>query len=376
MAANVPSVYVHIIEDVVSKVRDDFISFGVGENVISELQGIWEMKMMRCGAIRGPIERISLPKAAGGPITPVHDLNVPYEGTEEYETPTAEMLFPPTPLQTPSQTPLPGTVEHSIYPLPTTPGDFATVHDARDISEVKTGRPSPYVQPPPSPWMNQRPLGVDVNVAYEERWDEVGRGTPRQPTTQDFFLMSSSKRKREGYTSHFDQGGGYMPQQDGAGDAPLGFFQPEVGQDKNSSRLGQVAVLSMRDLSAAPRIPQQDGIHDGYDDLLQLQGVTNEDYNAPADYDLQSPHIIGTPKSDNNEAEDDDEPPLNEDDDDDDFGDLEQEEEEPDTNHLVLAQFDKVTRTKSRWRCMLKDGIMRLNSKDILFSKATGDFDF
>lgn len=52
------------------------------------------MKMIQAGVI---IDRTSAPKqpAPGGPITPVHDLNVPYEGTEEYETPTAEILFPP-----------------------------------------------------------------------------------------------------------------------------------------------------------------------------------------------------------------------------------------------------------------------------------------
>lgn len=52
--------------------------------------------MMQAGAILGPIERSSAARPTpGGPITPVHDLNVPYEGTEEYETPTADMLFPP-----------------------------------------------------------------------------------------------------------------------------------------------------------------------------------------------------------------------------------------------------------------------------------------
>lgn len=52
--------------------------------------------MMQAGVICGPIERNSAQKLTpGGTINPVHDLNVPYEGTEEYETPTAEMLFPP-----------------------------------------------------------------------------------------------------------------------------------------------------------------------------------------------------------------------------------------------------------------------------------------
>ena len=50
---------------------------------------------------------------------------------------------------------------------------------------------------------------------------------------------------------------------------------------------------------------------------------------------------VGTPKPSRGEAADDDEPPLNEDDDDD-LDDLEQGEEEPHTQHLVLAQFDKV----------------------------------
>lgn len=52
--------------------------------------------MMQAGAILGPIDRSAASKPTpGGPITPVHDLNVPYEGTEEYETPTADLLFPP-----------------------------------------------------------------------------------------------------------------------------------------------------------------------------------------------------------------------------------------------------------------------------------------
>lgn len=52
---------------------------------------------------------------------------------------------------------------------------------------------------------------------------------------------------------------------------------------------------------------------------------------------------VGTPKPSKGEAADDEEPPLNEDDDDDDdLDDIEQGEEEPHTQHLVLAQFDKV----------------------------------
>lgn len=52
--------------------------------------------MMQAGVVHAPIERSTAPKPTpGGAVTPVHDLNMPYEGTEEYETPTAEILFPP-----------------------------------------------------------------------------------------------------------------------------------------------------------------------------------------------------------------------------------------------------------------------------------------
>ncbi|XXG54500.1 hypothetical protein AAC387_Pa03g2364 [Persea americana] len=375
--AGVSSVYVHVIEDVITKVRDDFLGVGAGENVLNELQGLWEMKMMQCGAICGPIDRTSVPKAPGQ-LPPVHDLNVPYEGPEEYETPTAEMLFPPTPMQTPIQTPLPG-IENSLYQLPGGSSDFAPVHDNRSVD----GRPSPYMQAS-SPWMNQRPLGVDVNVAYVEGRDEVDRGAPHKPLTQDFFMISSGKRKREDFPSHVNQGG-YIPQQDGAGDDDL--FELEVSQVKNTSgRSGRdivnVETSSVHGARVASRIPQQDGIHDGFEDLLHMPVVANEDYNTPVHQELHgTPNIgtpnIGTPKPPKHETGEDDEPPLNEDDDDDDdLDDFEQGDDEPSTHHLVLAQFDKVTRTKSRWKCTLKDGIMHINSKDILFNKATGEFEF
>lgn len=50
---------------------------------------------MQAGVVNNPIERSAAKGTPGSGVTPVHDLNVPYEGTEEYETPTAEMLFPP-----------------------------------------------------------------------------------------------------------------------------------------------------------------------------------------------------------------------------------------------------------------------------------------
>ncbi|GKE41785.1 transcription factor IIA, alpha/beta subunit [Tanacetum coccineum] len=94
------NVYIQVIEDVITKVREEFTNnAGPGEGVLTELQSLWEMKMMQAGAIVGPIDRSAVAKAMG-PATvganTVHDLNVPYEGPDEYETPTADLLFPPS----------------------------------------------------------------------------------------------------------------------------------------------------------------------------------------------------------------------------------------------------------------------------------------
>ncbi|KAA3489642.1 transcription initiation factor IIA large subunit [Gossypium australe] len=360
------AVYIHVIEDVINKVRDEFINNGgPGEAVLNELQGLWETKMMQAGAICGPIERSTGQKqpTAGGPITPVHDLNVPYEGTEEYETPTADMLFPPTPLQTPVPTPLPGSADGSMYNIPTGSSDYPTpVNDGASNADVKGGRASPYLQSP-SPWSNQRtPLSVDVNVAYVEGRDEVDRGTSNQPLTQDFFMMPPGKRKREDFATQYNNGG-YIPQQDGAGDSTSEVAKTEGSKGCNflgrhdSATTGKTNLLA-HFATSSPKIFQLDGpIPDPFEDMLSTPNAA-----TPA------------PVAQNDTGDDNDDEPLNEDDDDDDLDDVDQEE--LNTQHLVLAQFDKVTRTKSRWKCTLKDGIMHINNKDILFNKATGEFDF
>ncbi|CAE5956798.1 unnamed protein product [Arabidopsis arenosa] len=318
------AVYIHVIEDVVNKVREEFINNGgPGESVLSELQGIWETKMMQAGVLNGPIERY-----------------------REYETPTAEMLFPPTPLQTPLPTPLPGTADNSsMYNIPTGSSDYPTPGTENGVNVDVKGRPSPYM-PPPSPWANPR---LDVNVAYVDGRDEPERGNSNQQFTQDLFVPSSGKRKRDDSSAHY-QNGGSIPQQDGASDTiPKANFE-------------------------------FDGpMPDPYDEMLSTPNiysyqVPNEDFNearTPAPNEIQT----STPVAVQNDIVEDDEELLNEDDDDDELDDLESGED-MNTQHLVLAQFDKVTRTKSRWKCNLKDGIMHINDKDILFNKATGEFDF
>lgn len=54
----------------------------------------------------------------------------------------------------------------------------------------------------------------------------------------------------------------------------------------------------------------------------------------------------------------------------------ENEDKVPETSDIVLAQYEKVTRTKNKWKCKLKCGFMSLNGVDYLFHEGTGEFDW
>mmetsp|Transcript_14591 Transcript_14591/g.39037 ORF Transcript_14591/g.39037 Transcript_14591/m.39037 type:complete len:331 (+) Transcript_14591:80-1072(+) len=69
--------------------------------------------------------------------------------------------------------------------------------------------------------------------------------------------------------------------------------------------------------------------------------------------------------------DDEEEPPLNSDDDDLDLDGAEDAVgEEPETDNLILAQYEKVTKKQGKWKVQLKDGIVIINRRDYLFSKA------
>ncbi|XP_052863811.1 transcription initiation factor IIA subunit 1 isoform X1 [Anopheles cruzii] len=43
------------------------------------------------------------------------------------------------------------------------------------------------------------------------------------------------------------------------------------------------------------------------------------------------------------------------------------------TDNVVVCQYDKITRSRNKWKFYLKDGIMHVNGKDFVFQKSNGD---
>ncbi|NXJ12036.1 TF2AY factor, partial [Odontophorus gujanensis] len=44
-----------------------------------------------------------------------------------------------------------------------------------------------------------------------------------------------------------------------------------------------------------------------------------------------------------------------------------------DTNNIIVCQYEKIHRSKNKWKFFLKDGVMSFDGKDYVFAKAVGD---
>ena len=43
---------------------------------------------------------------------------------------------------------------------------------------------------------------------------------------------------------------------------------------------------------------------------------------------------------------------------------------------IVLCMYEKVHRTKNKWKCQLKDGVISIGGKDWVFNRANGEFEW
>ncbi|KAJ7698822.1 transcription factor IIA alpha/beta subunit [Mycena olivaceomarginata] len=64
-----------------------------------------------------------------------------------------------------------------------------------------------------------------------------------------------------------------------------------------------------------------------------------------------------------------------------DLDDLETDEEDAEDGvggsfNTAFCNYDKVSRKKTKWKCVLNNGVIHANGKDYLFSKCTGEFDW
>ncbi|KAJ6576338.1 transcription factor IIA, alpha/beta subunit-domain-containing protein [Mycena sp. CBHHK59/15] len=133
---------------------------------------------------------------------------------------------------------------------------------------------------------------------------------------------------------------------------------------------GQTSVISFP--SGPPQgrvrpIPQVDGPSEDSDDSATPPPASYAPRASHPSLPQQTPSASTVPVD--SEA-------INSDLDDSDTEDEELEDSAGANSDIVFCTYDKVARVKSKWKCILKDGMIHANGKDYLFSRCTGEFDW
>ncbi|KAF9577446.1 transcription factor IIA subunit alpha, partial [Lunasporangiospora selenospora] len=243
----------------------------------------------------------------------------------------------------------------------TAPGSASS---AASTATTAASGSSTFVAPtPPQPVtynyrVEQAPAATLANVASTTLpGDSSAVGRPAQhvpPRSTAGSNANSSTRNsislpgggREGSD---DEDNSDIPQNDGAADAGMDFEtmtreEMDMYLEKRyeeAQKVGEMSfTLTLSDRAA--RKARREGVLEELTMGGQLDGEEDEDDDTGLGSDL-----------------------------DDSDGDMDEE-----SDNIVLCQYDKVSRTKSKWKCVLKDGIMLINGRDYLFHKANGDFEW
>jgi hypothetical protein len=319
MSAQAPGFHRQVVDDVIKNIREDFINEGVDEQVLEDLRQLWESKLMQTGMYD------ALPGLA------THNFNYELNNYNYLDHSNSAAL----PL---AQNPL-----YNMNPYLTTPNaaqrgqahntalnNLRTLNQPNTLPSTTTtstyydptGKPQPYLAPPSNlqSWNTQPTLNTGLNTQFnppnirqqDGASDEVDPLTERQKI--DTILLKKFAK-----------------------------VQKQKRLIEKLSKLQKTATNSSD--STQDIVPQFDGLSD-------KKGGEEDDEGDEESGSAKGDEELGSDLDD------------------------EEDDEEPDTDDFVLCQYEKVTRVKNKRKANLKDGIMHINGKDYVFSKATGEFDW
>lgn len=328
MAANqalVSKLYRGVIEDVINGVREAFLDEGIDEAVLLELKQNWENKLQSSKAIdpvTDPAEaslqnklqqRSSLPSKAGQQASST--------ATANNSTPQQAASQAKQPSQTPATAPNAAT------------GAAATSAAAPAATTVRMV--PVQITVPPQAGVTGHTAAKSITVHVPAHALQGGTAGAQLQT-----ILSS-------------------PAVTAALSLPVEMATTVLQQHINNALQSTAGRSQSRTDNGG--VTQLDGPGDSSDDDDDVDDDDDDDVEEEDDHDDE--------EIDADNEENADEEPLNSEDDvtDDDPSVLFE------TDNVVVCQYDKITRSRNRWKFHLKDGIMNINGRDYVFQKANGD---
>ncbi|KAM4853192.1 transcription initiation factor IIA subunit 1 isoform 2-T2 [Thomomys bottae] len=350
----VPKLYRSVIEDVINDVRDIFLDDGVDEQVLMELKTLWENKLMQSRAVDGfhsEEQQLLLQVQQQHPPQQQqhhhHHQQAQPQQTVPQQAQTQQVLIPASQQTTAPQVIVPDSklIQHMNASSMSAAATAATLAlpAGQLLQVVRAANGAQYIfQPQQSVVLQQQvvpqmqPGGVQAPVIQQVLAPLPGGISPQtgviiQPPQ---ILFTGNKTQV----------------------IPTTVAAPTQAQAQLTAT-GQQQPQTQPAQQQAPLVLQVDGTGDT---------SSEEDEDEEEDYDDEEEEDKEKDGAEDGQVE---EEPLNSEDDVSD----EEGQELFDTENVVVCQYDKIHRSKNKWKFHLKDGIMNLNGRDYIFSKAIGD---
>ncbi|XP_054273045.1 transcription initiation factor IIA subunit 1-like [Macrosteles quadrilineatus] len=347
--SSVLKLYTSVIEDVISGVRDAFLDEGVDEQVLQELKQIWESKLLSSKALEQPEHPEPQPPLINSQkATPSIPANSGAQSANSQPQIALTDFSKPVPIQItlPAQVGTPNSQSRTL----TIQVPASALH-GNQLHSVLTG---PVIS---------ATMALPTHVAEAVLQSHVTANLQGQAMSGS--MQQQQMQQQQQPQPHPQQHSQQHPQQH-----PQQHSQQHLQQHSQPQQHHQVLQnVGMPHDNRQPfthhqlqnSVPQLDGQHDSSDD--EEEEEEEDDDNDDDDVEDKDEE-----ENDENEAGAEEEP-LNSGDD--------VSEEDPtdmfDTDNVVVCQYDKITRSRNKWKFYLKDGIMNLGGKDFVFQKANGD---
>ncbi|XP_029589180.1 transcription initiation factor IIA subunit 1 isoform X1 [Salmo trutta] len=394
----VPKLYRSVIEDVINEVRELFLDEGVDEQVLMELKTLWENKLMQSKAVEGfhTEEQAALQAAAHQQaqqaqqatqqaqaqqvLLPPQQQVTSWQSTRPTVTSAPQqqvIVQDPKILQHMSATGMSAAATAATLALPTgvspyhqlitsqgnlSQNCYIKTADGQILQFVRAANGAQYIIQPQQQMVLQQqvlpqmqPGGVQAPVIQQVR-----------PITQVLAPLQGGHPQQTGVIIQPQQivlTGNKVQQ-----NAQVMQMPGQPGQVQQIQQ--QVQQVQQVQGGAAPGPPQQQQAKQQPPMMLQVDGAgdtsSEDEDEEEEEYDEDEDEDKDKDGGEDGQVE---EEPLNSEDDVSD----EEDQELFDTENVVVCQYDKIHRSKNKWKFHLKDGIMNLNGRDYVFSKAIGD---
>uniref|UniRef100_A0A8C5CYR0 General transcription factor IIA, 1-like n=1 Tax=Gadus morhua TaxID=8049 RepID=A0A8C5CYR0_GADMO len=304
--------YMSIIEDVVESMRELILDEGLEDRVLDDLKRMWEAKVMASKALED-IRHNNITSSKFVLQLPAHYNHSDEDRRPRVGIPTSQNAF--------------------HFPL-----------------KVSTETVATFSLPPGLSYPVQIPAGVTLQTASGQLYKvNVPVVVTQGPAGSNPFSQTTQKIISWRESSAPQPAGGTLS---------VRTVVPKVGPASTTTLVPPPPTFQ------PPAGSQPPPVFSSYPELLdivQLDGpLDNSDIEAEDEVALEDNDFLGMIN-----AED----PLN-------SGDDVQDQDIPDlfdTDNVIVCQYDKIHRSKNRWKFHLKDAVMCYGGRDYVFSKAIGE---